>query len=146
MYFLTCLAFTAADKLGAPIDHHLRRVDTLDASSGCVPLLAFGPLRRRKRIPPSLLVPIIDMFFQSDDLRAGDRLLFFEPRQESVGGGASGPPPGGKKIPEDWRWPGGRHMRLLSRGACRQRENRNTHSHRDRTLHCLSRSITYIYD
>src|ERR1700737_1115355 len=98
MYFLTCLAFTAADKLGAPIDHHLRRVDTLDASSGCVPLLAFGPLRRRKRILPSLLVPIIDMFFQSDDLRAGDRLLFFEPRQESVGGGAVWAPLAGEQF------------------------------------------------
>jgi hypothetical protein len=55
-----------------------------------VVLLPLGELVGGERVVPAQIVPIIDVFFEGDNLRTGNGLFGFEPDQQSVRGWAAG--------------------------------------------------------
>ena len=83
---LTCVGSAAADKLNAPVDDHLRRVDTTAREGVGIVVLTNGEVVGRIGIPPAEMVPVIDMLFERDDLDAVEGLLVAELLQEQIGG------------------------------------------------------------
>src|ERR1700730_8256548 len=83
------VTFVAADKTGASVDHEFRRIDAVITEAERVGLLPLCPLPRRKWINPALMVPIIDVLFESYDLRPCYRLIFFELCKQTVCGRAA---------------------------------------------------------
>ena len=77
-------ALVAAVDLVTAIDDHLRRVDLVRAEDLRVRLLADAESLGRERIPPALMIPVVDVQRQRDDFDVGDRLLAQELRQVCV--------------------------------------------------------------
>jgi hypothetical protein len=59
-------------------------------------ILPFGQCMRRIRIPPSFVVPVIDVLTQDDQLRARNRLQAIEFLHELIGWWATGTAFGGE--------------------------------------------------
>ena len=72
----------ASYELNAPVDDHLRRVDAATRQSVGIVVLTNGEIVGRIGIAPAEMVPIIDMFFERDDLDALERLLVAELLQQ----------------------------------------------------------------
>ena len=82
-----CATIVAADKLFVPVDHQLRRVDAAAVKDGVgVVHLALAEGRRRKRIAPAEMIPIVHVFAERNDVSARHRLRGHEARQYFVGG------------------------------------------------------------
>jgi len=99
-----------ADELGLAVDNHLRSERGLAFEMGDVLLLANGPIGRGIGIDPAIVVPIVDMFFEGDDFRAGNGLEGCELAEEGVGWGASRAAFGSEKLDENGSalgWGGG---------------------------------------
>jgi hypothetical protein len=101
----------AADELYAAVNYHLGSVNTAVLNSFRVLLLAFGKLRRREAIGPTQVVPIIDMFFESKDFDAVERLNVAEFFQKGVGSRATGAAFGSEEFDDDGLLGWGRVLR-----------------------------------
>src|SRR4051794_27984698 len=73
-----------AHKFSLPIDDHLRSVRAIALEPRGVTLLANGPFRGGVRIHPAIMIPIVDVFFESDDLNACNRLFPLDLAQKLV--------------------------------------------------------------
>ena len=74
-------------------------------------------LRRRERIGPAQLIPIIDVLFDSDHLRAGDGLRLLQPREQAIRGGTTGTTFAGEQLDDDGDRPVGGHAPEARRTA-----------------------------
>src|SRR5215469_13150148 len=86
--FFDCFAgpsFVTSDKLKPSVHHYLRRVDTSIAKLRRVSTLSFTVFVRRKRILPSYVVPVVNVFAQHDELCATDGLKPFKLLQQGIG-------------------------------------------------------------
>jgi hypothetical protein len=86
------IAGVVADELGLAVDHHLRGEGRFAFEAVDVSLLAESPIGRGIGVYPPVVIPVIDVFFQSDDLGAFYGLKGFEFAEERVGwrtGGAA---------------------------------------------------------
>ena len=72
------VAGAVADELGLAVDDHLGSEGRVAFEAGDVVLLADGPLRGRIGIHPTVVIPVVDVFFEGDDFCAGDGLGGFE--------------------------------------------------------------------
>src|SRR5260370_33583259 len=72
-------SFVAADEFDVSFNDHLRCVNAPEAKVTRVSALPFAVIVRGEGILPSDIVPIVHMFTQDDQLRAGYRLRAGQP-------------------------------------------------------------------
>jgi len=60
--------------------------------------LTLGELMGGEAVVPAEGVPVVDVFFEDDDVGVGDGLVLEEMREESVGGRATGAALGGEEF------------------------------------------------
>ena len=111
-------------KLTGAVHHHLRRERAGDAELLRVALLPAAELRRREGVGPAIVVPIIDVFFEHDDLGAGDGLKAIQLGEEGIRRRAAQAALRGKEL--DQNGPCGGSL-LGGTGGC-ERENDNLDS------------------
>lgn len=87
---LTRIGTAAAYELSTSVDNHLRRIDATPRESVGVVVLTNGEIVGRIRIAPAEMVPVVDMFFEGDDLDAVEGLLVAELFEEQIGGRTAG--------------------------------------------------------
>ena len=90
-----------ADELGLTVDDHLRRERGFAFEAVDVSLLAEGPIGRGIGVDPAVVIPVVDVFFQGNDLGAVDRLQGFEFAEKSVGWRAGGAAFRGEELDEN---------------------------------------------
>jgi len=133
----------AADQLRAAVDDHLRRVDAVEIEMRPVGLLPVGERGRGKSILPSKLIPVVDMLAERDHLRAGDRLIGDEPRQDRVRRRAVGAAFGGEQLDQDRRATGGVHDRH-GVAALRERSVARAGEAERQQQHLVSHSVILV--
>src|ERR1700677_1996035 len=79
---LRCIA---ADKLSGAVHNHLRCIGTIQSQAPHIVRLARAEGRRRIRIGPSNMVPIVYMFAEHDDVSPGDCLFAIKLLQQGIG-------------------------------------------------------------
>ena len=80
-----CPIAVTADKLGLAVHNHLRRVDRVQVKRSGIVALALGKRRRRKRVGPAAVVPVVDMLAQRNYLNARHRRTADVPGQQGIG-------------------------------------------------------------
>ena len=98
---LTRIGASAANKLNAAIDNHLRRIDATAWESVGVVVLTNGEIVGRIGIAPAEMVPIVDMFLEGNNLNAFERLLFAHLFQKQIGGRTTRAAFGREKFDDD---------------------------------------------
>ena len=89
------------DELSVSIDDHLRGVDAAVRNDRGVVLLAAREVGRRERVVPTEVIPVIDVFFESDDLNAVEGLFVAELLEEGIGGRTTGAAFGSEEFDDD---------------------------------------------
>jgi hypothetical protein len=98
---LASIARIAADELSTAVDDHLRSIDAAVGESGGVVLLATGEIGRGEGVGPAEVVPVVDVFFESDDFGAINGLVFRQFFEEGIGGRATRAPFGGEEFDDN---------------------------------------------
>src|SRR4051812_31288180 len=84
-----------------PINNHLRRIDSVLMKGIRVCALSLAESRRRVRVCPAQVVPVINVLAEDYNLRASHGLLFLKPRQNLVGWRTTRTTFGSKEFDED---------------------------------------------
>src|SRR5262245_27746940 len=79
-----CLIRAASNELCVAVHHHLWSVEAFLTERGRVDLLPVSPLNGRKRINPTLLVPVVYVLLDRNNLHALERLVGFHLGEKSI--------------------------------------------------------------
>src|SRR5260370_3669387 len=96
------VACTVGHELALAVNNHLRSKRTLTFEPRDVLLLPQSPIRGRIRIHPTIVIPVVHVFFEADDLGASNGLVCFELDQQRVCWWTGGTTLGSEQLDDNW--------------------------------------------
>jgi hypothetical protein len=96
------IVLTVAHELTLTINNHLRSKGTFAFEPRDVLLLPQSPIRGGIQIHPTIVIPVVHVFFESDDLGTSNGLVCFELAQQRVCWWTGGTTLRGEQLDDNW--------------------------------------------